>query len=124
MKQLNAWLRRSLNVLEISWKQPPLRIALALVLVVASAMLLGCASAPLVEVPVPVPVECRAQLPSRPAMPTEGLQPGGKPSERLLQRVKALMAEIEIREGYELRLVATLQACLRPIAQPVITTEE
>jgi type IV pilus biogenesis protein CpaD/CtpE len=83
-----------------------------LITAIAAAVLAGCAGQPqLAAVKVPVPVECREQVPSRPAMPTEAL----RPAESLTTKAKALLAEIELREGYEGRLLAALQACTRPI---------
>jgi len=83
--------------------------ALAAVLALA-----GCGSAPRVEVQtvkVPVPVECREPIPDRPRMPTEGLADDADPFELL----RAALAEIDRREGYEVRLLAALIACTRPI---------
>lgn len=80
-------------------------VALAGVLVLA-----GCGSMPRVEiqeVKVPVPVECREPIPDRPAMPTEGLADDAVPFELL----RAALAEIERREGYEVRLLAALLIC-------------
>jgi hypothetical protein len=62
-------------------------------------------------VQVPVPVQCQAQVPTRPAMPTEALRPGVS----LDTFVKAAQAEIERREGYEERLRAALVECVVPI---------
>lgn len=52
-------------------------------------------------------VECRVQRPMRPAMPTEALAPGVD----LDRFAAAAMAEIELREGYDLVLNAALDAC-------------
>jgi len=79
-------------------------------LAVASALLTGC-GATLQTIKVPVPVECRETVPDRPSMPTE--QFTSKPT--LDQYVQASQAEIDRREGYELRLVAALEACTAPI---------
>lgn len=76
--------------------------------------LAGCASAPRVEVQtvkVPVPVECREPTPDRPSMPTESLADDADPFELL----RASLAEIDRREGYEVKLVAALENCKRPI---------
>lgn len=84
-----------------------------IIILIASAMLAGCA-APRVElqrVSVPVPVACQEPVPSRPAMPTEGL----RPPVSLDAFAAAAMAEIERREGWELELVAALEACRAPI---------
>ncbi len=94
------------------------RILAALHLLVAIlltlVLLTGCATAPRVElqrVSVPVPVECREPIPVRPAMPTEALAPGVLPFDLL----RAALAEIDRREGYELQLRAALGACTAPI---------
>lgn len=78
--------------------------------------LVGCGTVPRVEVqtvkvPVPVPVECREPIPDRPAMPTEALADDADPFDLL----RAALAEIDRREGYEGRLLAALIACTRPI---------
>ena len=71
------------------------------------AVLAGCGVTPLQPVKTPIPVECRVQWPKRPAMPTEALAPGVD-----LDRFSAAaMAEIELREGYELELSAALDVC-------------
>ncbi|MDQ0068954.1 hypothetical protein J2W34_000728 [Variovorax boronicumulans] len=60
---------------------------------------------------VPVPVECRVEVPARPAMPTEALSPGVD-----LDRFSAsALAEIELREGYEVELRAALLGCIKPV---------
>jgi hypothetical protein len=71
------------------------------------AALAGCGVAPLQQVKTPIPVECRVQRPARPAMPTEALAP----SVDLDRFAAAAMAEIELREGYELELNAALDVC-------------
>lgn len=74
-------------------------------------VLAGCGVAPLQPVKTPIPVECRVQRPARPAMPTEVLAPGVD-----LDRFSAAaMAEIELREGYELELNAALDVCTAEI---------
>lgn len=85
-------------------------------LLLAVLALVGCAAAPGVEVQrvsVPVPVECREPLPPRPVMPTEALRLGVS----LHDFARAAMAEIERREGYEVQLVASLEACRSKIAK-------
>ena len=74
----------------------------------------GCATAPRVEiqtVKVPVPVECREAIPDRPSMPTESLTDDADPFDLL----RASLAEINRREGYEVKLVAALENCKLPI---------
>jgi hypothetical protein len=76
--------------------------------------LAGCGAVPMVEiqeVKVPVPVECREPVPDRPAMPTETLADDADPFELL----RAALAEIDRREGYEVRLLAALLICTAPM---------
>lgn len=78
-------------------------------------VLVGCASpAPAGRTLVPVPVECREPVPERPAMPTELLLPGAHPWVLL----RAALAEIDRREGYEVQLRAALVVCTAPVAHP------
>lgn len=65
----------------------------------------------LVEVKVPVPVECRVDVPSRPAMPTEAFQV--RPT--VDDYTKASLAELKLREGYEIQLRTALQVCTEPL---------
>jgi hypothetical protein len=89
-----------------------LRPLLLLVLVAIVGLCAGCATRPqLVEIRVPVPIECRVDKPARPAMPTDALQP----SDSIDRKVKALLAENELREGYEILLVAALELCTKPL---------
>lgn len=86
-------------------------VCIALLLLLA---LTGCTSAPRVElqrVNVPVPVECREPVPERPTMPTEALVPGVDP----FTLMRAALAEIDRREGYETRLRAALEVCTQPV---------
>ena len=76
------------------------------VLAITLGLLAGCATQ-VQQVKVPVPVECRAVMPTRPAMPTEALAPGVD----LDRYVAASQAEIEVREGYEIELRAALSEC-------------
>lgn len=89
------------------------RALVLLMLVAAVGMMAGCATpgSELVEIRVPVPIECRAAKPARPAMPTDALQP----ADSLYRKVTAALAELELREGYELELVAALDACMTPL---------
>ena len=82
--------------------------------IAACALLLGCAGQKHVEiqqVKVPVPVECREPVPDRPVMPTEALAPGVA----LFELVQAALAEIDRREGYEVRLRTALLICTTPV---------
>jgi hypothetical protein len=73
-------------------------------------MLAGC-STQIQRINVPVPVECRESMPERPVMPTEHLAPGVEP----FVLTRAALAEIDRREGYEIKLVAALVACTAPL---------
>lgn len=75
-------------------------------LATTAALLAGCATQ-VQQLKVPVPVECRAVVPTRPAMPTEALAPRVD----LDRYVAASQAEIEVREGYEIELRAALSEC-------------
>lgn len=84
-----------------------------IIIMLACAMLAGCA-APRVElqrVSVPVPVACQEPMPPRPSMPTDALVPPVS----LDAFAAAAMAEIERREGWEIELVAALDACRAPV---------
>lgn len=63
---------------------------------------------------VPVPVACQEEVPDRPVMPTESLSAEAT----LDQFVQAAAAEMERREGYEVKLRTALEACVKPIASP------
>ena len=83
----------------------------AICLIAASALLVGCGTAKHVQVRAPVPVACKEQVPERPVMPSESLQPGVAPWVLL----RAALAEIDRREGFEVQLVAALRACTAPV---------
>ena len=86
------------------------RIGTIILLAAALAILMGC-NATMTQIKVPVPVECKETEPVRPIMPTERLLPGA-PLDAVVQ---AATAEIERREGYEIKLVTALRACIAPI---------
>ncbi|MFR0690252.1 hypothetical protein ACLUTX_12705 [Enterobacterales bacterium AE_CKDN230030158-1A_HGKHYDSX7] len=80
-----------------------------LVLVIALA---GCAGQVepeprTVRVEVPVAVPCRTPTVEVPTWATASLQKG----DSLQTKVRALLAELEQRKGYELQLVAAVKAC-------------
>nr|WP_093123221.1 hypothetical protein [Variovorax sp. OK605] len=75
------------------------------------ALLSACGVAPAQTVKVPLPVECGAEMPARPAMPTEALAPGVD----LDSFSASALAEIELREGYEGELRAALAECISPL---------
>lgn len=60
-----------------------------------------------VRVEVPVAVPCRPPAVEAPAWATASLQKG----DSLQTKVRALLAELEQRKGYEVQLVAAAQAC-------------
>ncbi|MFV3368420.1 hypothetical protein ACNFH5_09585 [Pseudomonas sp. NY15435] len=60
-----------------------------------------------VRVEVPVAVPCRAPAVNVPSWATASLQK----SDSLQTKVRALLAELEQRKGYEVQLVAAAQAC-------------
>lgn len=112
-----TWWQRFLNaallIVEAA-RLAPLRVAGAIVLMVILAALAGCSTSPQVQtVKTVVPVECREKEPDRPAMPTEGLAQGAS----LTDKVKAALAEILLREGYEGQLRTALRACIKPITK-------
>lgn len=76
---------------------------------VALLFLAGCGTMPAdtVLVNTPIPLKCQQVEPERPVMPTETLSK----SDSQDAKVAAALAEIDIREGYELRLVTALRAC-------------
>ena len=83
-------------------------------IVVAAYLLTACAASHNIQnVATAVPVECRETEPSRPAMPTETM--ACTAATCLDEFVKAATAEIERREGYEIKLVTALRACIAPI---------
>jgi hypothetical protein len=82
------------------------------VLACTCILLTGCSSfATRTTTLVPVPVECKEAVPARPVMPTEQFT-GIPPLDALL---KAALAEIERREGYEVKLRAALVICTTPL---------
>lgn len=60
-----------------------------------------------VRVEVPVAVPCRAPAVDVPAWATASLQK----SDSLQTKVRALLAELEQRKGYEVQLLAIVRAC-------------
>jgi hypothetical protein len=73
-------------------------------------LLAGCSTHPVarpVTVEVPVPVSCRVPAILHPVWPSQALD-GHEP---LLDQVKALLAENELRQAYEVQIEAALQAC-------------
>ncbi len=80
---------------------------LAVVLVASLVIWLGgCAGRERIvtqRVMVPVPVPCRVELPAEPATPSWG--------DDIVAKAKALLAELELRRGYEVELRAAASAC-------------
>jgi hypothetical protein len=78
--------------------------------IVICLMLAGCSTRTVykpVTVEVPVPVPCQAPVVLHPAWPTQSLSVQAS----ILEQVKALLAENELHQGYEVQLEAALQAC-------------
>lgn len=64
----------------------------------------GCATRTVtVEVPKPIPVPCVAPAVREPQYPTGGAD--------IYEKVRTLLAELELRKGYEVELQAALAAC-------------
>ncbi len=74
-------------------------------------LLAGCAvSGPVtkpVVVEMPVPVPCRAPVVLHPVWPTESLPRNAT----LFEHVRAMLAENELRQAYEIQLEAAIIAC-------------
>lgn len=89
------------------------RVTTTVVANILAIVISGCATPePVIDVRtvnVAVPVPCREPVPDRPAMPTEALE--HRPT--LDAFVAAAIAEIELREGYELELRTALEGCTR-----------
>lgn len=84
----------------------------ALLLIPAVLLLAGCDTPTQVrEVKVVVPVACQIAEPERPSMPTEDLDPEAPVD----AQARHMRAEIELREGYEDKLVTALRGCRSPI---------
>lgn len=60
-----------------------------------------------VEVKVPVSVPCKVHLPAAPAYHLPALPEGAG----LLDKVKALIADFELKSAYELQLRAAAESC-------------
>lgn len=71
--------------------------------------LAGCAGERVVTVTVEVPVlvYCEAREVAAPVLPTEALRPG----DDVFVVTRALWAEIDLREAYEIRLRDALEQC-------------
>ena len=83
----------------------------AIALIAVCAVLAGCGATRTLKVSVPVPVACNETVPQKPEWPTEQLAPGVPPFILL----RAALAEIDRRDGWETELVAALRACTAPV---------
>ena len=83
----------------------------AIALIAACAVLAGCGATRTLKVSVPVPVACNETVPQKPVMPTDQLAPGVPPFILL----RAALAEIDRRDGWETELLAALRACTAPL---------
>ena len=81
--------------------------------------LTGCVTQPQTVVQteivkVAVPVSCVVEVPERPNMPTDAKYLLELPADMLADPLmQALLAEVEVREGYEGRLLTALKSCIR-----------
>ena len=90
----------------------------ALCAVLVALTMTGCASRVRLEaVKTAVPVACAVDMPVRPTMPTEQMEVRD-PRMWLDTFVASAVAEIELREGYEGKLVAALAKCRAPFSNP------
>ena len=80
-------------------------------LIATCVLLSACGTTDVVYKPVPietiVSVPCHIPAVAVPAMPTAAITP----QNTLFEQVRALLAEIEIRRGYEAMLSASMKAC-------------
>lgn len=67
--------------------------------------LTACGGEKVIRVQVPVPVPCITETVAEPVYPTVGEDAG------IYERVKVLLAERELRLGYEAKLKAQVAAC-------------
>ena len=75
-------------------------------LVVLSAIFLGaCAGQKTITVKVPVPVPCTTPHVEEPVYPKASADAG------IFERVKVILAELELRKGYEAKLRAVAASC-------------
>lgn len=89
------------------------RWELILILLILGVVFLpGCATGHnLQNIRVAIPVVCTAQEPERPIMQTERLKPDATDD----AFTQAAIAEIESREGFEIKLLSALRECTAPL---------
>lgn len=87
------------------------------ILLILGALAAGCAlegcsflkpEPIIVEVKVPVPVYCKIDKVAKPVLPLQELYPE---EEDIFRIVQSALAEIELRQGYETKLEASITAC-------------
>ena len=88
---------------------PKIAVATRHVAALAALVLAGCATPPPVETVHHVPVACINAVPTRPDMPTESLR---RPV-TVDALLRSALAEIDVREAYELEMRALLAGCVR-----------
>lgn len=75
-------------------------------LVVLSAIFLGaCAGQKTITVKVPIAVPCKTPQIEEPVYPKASADAG------IFERVKVILAELELRKGYEAKLMAAAASC-------------
>lgn len=85
------------------------------ILICIVSLLGGCATTQVatpVEVKIPVPVKCTAETPLKPT-PVACYQDTGKDNwkEDFVVNTKCLIHEIDVREAYEIKLLANFESC-------------
>lgn len=93
-----------------------LDISLVSFIILCASLMTGCfaTTGGMRNVNKAVGVECKASKPEKPLFPIDALRMGADVN----QYVKAARAERLVRDGYEAKLIAALDECIGPIAQP------
>lgn len=75
--------------------------------ILALVLLTGCAAPAPEVIRVPYAIPCQQSVPGRPAMPTDSLIP----PVTVDAWIASAQSELDVREGYEIDLMARLLAC-------------
>ena len=82
-----------------------------IIAIICLLVLSGCAKQPIittpVEVKIPVSVPCKTPIIPAPAWPTSELRAG----DSIFRQVQLILAELQIRKGYEAQLEAAIKSC-------------